>query len=449
MKYGKNVVVLILFSLITLALLIFIAANNRTKTALTEKEMQEDYEYMWKTLEENFPLFEVIERKTGIRREEIYKDYKAQIANLENNDVEAFYAFLSECLANFNGFGHLSVASVDVFDVYYNMTRSFASSKIGADVKAYARPQVVKTYEYLRERLEEKKSGESNRENAGRSQWLLRNEEDMDSVIDLRYYENIPVIKITSFTCESREAEDEMSEKFRDMLKECGMASDIVIDVRGNAGGTTRIWQNAILPYLAQNEAAVTTYSACINGELNQTMFPIDLLTEHEYIWNDYIRYELTSAPISTILDSKSFQDTNFENLCVTDFERCNLFLETKMILTIPEEAKEKLQGNLWIAVDEKTASAAFSLASMLQNAGAAKVIGPPDAGYAGGLAFLPSQSVMTLPNSNLIVRFAPYYILNRDGSCSDFGMLPDVVLEKGQTLEWWLWMKSKEEQMK
>ena len=211
MKYGKNVVVLILFFLITSALLIFIAANNRMKTVLTEKEMQEDYEYMWKTLEENFPLFEVIERKTGIKREEVYKDYKVQIADLEDNDIEAFYTFLSECLANFRGFGHLSVASVDVFDVNYNAAMNPAGGEVGADVKAYSRPQVVKTYEYLRECLEEKKSGESNRKYAGRTQGLLRNEEDIDSVIDLKYYEGIPVIKITSFACESGEVADEMS----------------------------------------------------------------------------------------------------------------------------------------------------------------------------------------------------------------------------------------------
>ena len=227
------------------------------------------------------------------------------------------------------------------------------------------------------------------------------------------------------------------------------MASDIVIDVRGNTGGMTRAWENAIFPSLAQDEIVITAYCACINGELNQNMFPVDLLTEHEYIKNDYVKYELTSVPISTILNSKSFQDISFENLCISDFERCDLFLETKLPIDIPEKSEWKIQGNLWIAVDEKTASAAFDLASMLQNAGVAKVIGPPDAGYAGGFSFPPSQSVMTLPNSNLIVRFEPYYILNRDGSCSDFGMLPDVVMENGKTLEWWLWMKSKEERMK
>ena len=185
MKSGKNIFALISIFLIISALVLFISANSRIKTRLTEEEMQEDYEYMWKTLEENFPLFEVIERKTGIKREEIYKDYKAQIADLEDNDLETFYTFLSECLANFRGFGHLSVASVDIFEVNYNAAMSSAGGEIEADVEAYSKPQVVKTYEYLRERLEEKKSGESNRRNGGRTQWLLRNEEDIDSVIDL------------------------------------------------------------------------------------------------------------------------------------------------------------------------------------------------------------------------------------------------------------------------
>lgn len=56
-----------------------------------------------------------------------------------------------------------------------------------------------------------------------------------------------------------------------------------------------------------------------------------------------------------------------------------------------------------------------------------------------GGSLIAPAQVAMMLPNSGLIVQYSPYYVLNEDGSCAEFGIHPDIIADD---MEFWLWEK-------
>ena len=239
---------------------------------------------------------------------------------------------------------------------------------------------------------------------------------------------------IESFACEDMEQAGNMAEKLKSVLKECSQAPDIVIDLRGNSGGNTLVWTNGFLPYLGKDELVMTSYQASINGELNRSMFPIDFSAVPRY--RDTM-CEIESFRLEEDTDLEALTGMEMEALNASELERCDLFLKVTKRQTFSEEERWAAEGNFWCLIDSSTASAAASFAWTLKSAGLAAVIGPETGGKIGGGLLPPMLAAMMLPNSGLIVRYAPYYILNEDGSCMDFGMHPDITEENP---EFWIW---------
>lgn len=388
---------------------------------LSKAEMLRDYEYMWETLEENFPLFEAIERNYGVDRREVYGRYREELEALESADLEEFYAFLGRCLGEFKQVGHLGVSSVSVFDIYRNLSRE-SGEEVSEDTRVYLEEPVERAYTYLKEKTDARKES-------------LANEHGVAEEIQLNDFGGIPIIKISSFYCEDADDVREGTEKLLKCLSECRTSEDIVFDLRGNRGGNTRVWQN-MLPYLGKKEISYTTYAACIYGELNKKMIPVDLEYEKEY-WSDESSFsKIESWPLDDAADMETLVDGPLEKLSESDLKRCDLLVRTDFTQKFEDEAEWTAEGKLWVLIDEHSASAAMNMAWVFQKAGLAEVVGPESAGFIGGLFLPPSQGNIALPQSGLVVRYQPYYIMNTDGSCSEFGMTPDVI---ENDIELWL----------
>lgn len=384
---------------------------ERTPAPLTKADLEKDYDFMWETLEKNYPFFELVYRKYGVNRKNMYSFYKQKLDALETCEVEVFYDFLTNCLNEFRFVGHLSVCDVETYNIFMDCYTD------GPFARVLNSPEVVNTYEKMAAG-KEKTPEDSNSKT-----------DKPDSVFRLKYYEDVPVIELNSFYCTTEEEEEMKAQKVSELLKKCADSENIIIDLRHNPGGSTVVWEDGILPYLGRNEFTITAYSACINGEVNQTMFPINFETEKEYIQNQYVKYEVETYPISEIEKLSDLSGLPMEELNVLDFERFDFLIKTRMQFNMDYSENWKIKGKLWILVDSRTASAAIDMAYFFQRAGLATIVGPNQAGRVGGVILPPSHVCFSLPNSGILIQYNPYYILNPDGTCTELGMCPDIVV--------------------
>lgn len=429
-KYEKKIIFGILF--ISILCCFFVNRfNDVGNIRLTSEEMKEDYEYMWKTLEENFPLFEAIERIVGIDREQVYTSYKEKCEKLPVTDVVDYYDLLNECLDEFEFVGHLSIADPSVY--YANVE---LDDRTKAEVKKLHN-RSERTYEFLQKELEEKAENFTET-----SQSVIDGNE---KVIHVRHYEETPIIKIDSFWCSNDEDVKEMVQQLTGILHGEQDAEQIVFDLRGNRGGSTRVWEESILPYLGKDEICMTTYSARINGDMNQQKFPITVDEVNRIAVNSNVEYLVEPYAISQVLEIQEESDMEMSSLDISDLERCDVLLKTEMKVSIGEVADFNLDGDIVIFIDQYTASAATDMAWFFQNARLATIVGTENAGVRGAFSLPPSLSSFILPNSGLMVRYEPYYILREDGECAEFGMNPDFIINEDESVEWWLWKREHE----
>lgn len=428
-KYQKKIVLRIVFASVLCCFLIC-QIDKEESMSLTPREMKEDYEYMWEVLEENFPLFEAAERIYGVNWEQVDMEYKEKCEQLPITDLIDYYELLKECLDQFEYVGHLSVATPYIYN-YVSSVDSWIVEKYYDKSK--------KTYAFLQQELERQLA------QAGKKVQKSMRSAGVEA-IQLCYYHEIPIIKISSFSCPDEEERDAMVQKLTAILRDEQDAKQIVFDLRGNGGGSTSIWEDSILPYLDREIIHMTTYSARINGEINQKMYPIDVDKINTISANEIEKIVIESYDISNGLPDQKMDGLDMDGIHISDLERCDLFLKTEWNVSIAHaeqigiEPDFRLKGDIVIVIDQDTASSATDMAQVFQAAGLATIVGTENAGGTGGFSLPPSMISFCLPNSGLMVRYEPYYIFREDGECIEFGMKPDFIIEEDENIEWWLW---------
>lgn len=75
---------------------------------ISRKDALEDYDYLWETLEENYPFFGVAERKYGLDVQQLKQEYRQQIEGMGKKiDFLEFYQLMEECIGQFGNLGHI------------------------------------------------------------------------------------------------------------------------------------------------------------------------------------------------------------------------------------------------------------------------------------------------------------------------------------------------------
>ena len=75
---------------------------------ISRKDALEDYDYLWETLEENYPFFGVAERKYGLDVQQLKQEYRQQLEGMGKEiDFLEFYQLMEECIGQFRNLGHI------------------------------------------------------------------------------------------------------------------------------------------------------------------------------------------------------------------------------------------------------------------------------------------------------------------------------------------------------
>lgn len=196
---------------------------------LTMKEKLEDFEYMYKILEENYPFFKVNERVNGVDWLGNKDEYIEKIKQTKND--EEFAEKLNEILSELNN-GHTHLLSREGYLINYKIFYEDKNPwiKILDDNKVKAR------YNLTKEDIKLLEDGVyfEDMESAFKTDIIVPNE-----VAYIRLY------RMDGFRVE----EDE--EEILKFLKEVKNYPKLIIDIRGNGGGNPNYWEfNIVQPLI-------------------------------------------------------------------------------------------------------------------------------------------------------------------------------------------------------
>lgn len=373
----KRKYLLILLVLIGVLYLVSCKSIYTSENNLTKKEKVEDFEYMYDVIKKSYPYLEVNKRVNNVDWLANKESYLEEIKNTKNDDE--FISKLNDILADLNnGHTHL-INNSELFEVFND-----TYGKLGW-YDFFDDEVVKKRYESL---------GETAVNNKVVSTENLILKDIIEGEVGYIYLPNMTPIG------ESIAEDINVISKY---IKTLENHEAIVIDIRGNGGGSDEYWTEVI--------------SRIIPKSYNTSGY---ILFRDSDLINDYIK----SRDIITedIVDLEKEIGSNGPDEIMRDFKyfvKNNRFIETKDSINF--------KGNIYLLVDNVVYSSAESFSIFCKERGIATVIGETTGGDGGGY----DPVLFNLKNSGLIIRIAADMYLTDSGVCNEeFKTIPDYIIE-------------------
>ena len=388
------------------ALAVFFQYQNKesqTILGMTSEEKLSDFDTLCAILDECYPFWHEVQQ-ANIDKDEVYRVYRDNIANTKT-DIE-FFKEISYFLKEFHGFGHLSVLDGYLYRLYLDSVSAGnevlskqEKQKIQTLVDVLTNPVSQKTYSLLDQSHEGFRSTiglkeeYKNQEPSTETGALPQLETAIDNDQKAAY------LKIDTFDLTNYQRDKSLLEKF---YKEIEAVPNLIVDLRGNSGGSDLYWQDLIVAPNAKESLLSERYYLFHVSEANR-----------EYIVANGILPEELAVSAESILSQYQ-----------------NRFSHYTVDKTAFDAAESPYKGKIWVLVDDTVYSASENFAVFCKNTGFATLVGTATGGD-GGIA---DPMLVALPNSGLIVRFSVFYGINADGSGNEAnGTKPDILITDGE----------------
>lgn len=482
-KTRKRILITILTVVIFIAAGLLILKNLATpeKTAkagtlkeLTNKEKLQDFDYLYATLKDSFPFFEIEKEKTGFDWLGNKNKFQKQIESTKNN--EEFYNTLKKIVTMVQN-GHTGVVppsyyenmaqgysslinipwgqvlnqsgvrdkykewskiineSINVLPVKmkyiegrYVITEDYKNIKKGyvleaienKSVDTYFKDNLDKyylNYDYKRDKLYVK-SGMIIAEK-GRNYKITAAAQDgvrlTEYVTPVKYEQSnsgadtissseekilkenkIAYLKVKSMSTRTLKSDGKKILEFFNKIKGYPY---LIIDIRGNGGGTDEYWMSNIvgpLIFEPKSESAAMAYKG-------------------NYIKPFLIGRGITTKPIDKLPEQfKSNYALQMEGY-VTD------------IITVKPVNSVNFKGKIYLLTDDCVYSSSESFAAFCKASGFAEIVGTTTGGDGIGI----DPCIMALPSSGLVIRFSLDMGINSDGTVNEkTHTRPDIYAE-------------------
>lgn len=378
---------------------------------LTTEQKLEDFDFLYQTLQENYPYFHILKRMHDVDLEQAYQETRAEVA--KSGSDAAFFAQVEIFTRNAQMVGHLSTITPMDYDWF---------------LEAYQNQEGVPEEELPRmEKLYQAYGNETSRASyaaLGDIFWSVmeqvqsfydEQEDDSTAVDEPQAYQEvsnvgtriieenqIAYIAINSFDM-SYYSEDR--ETLFNFYRKVQNYPHVIIDISDNGGGGMSYFDDLVVaPNIAQT-LSCDVYELAKLGANNQTIMD----------FSDY-------KPISELPDLPKLNKEDLADLDVFDAMTYSVtpLSDTKM-----------LQGKLWLLVGPRVFSSSEYAAMFTKATGFATLVGQTTGGDGIGEDPVP----IVLPNSGLIVRYSPIYGVTFDGTGSqEFGTEPDIFSNDGES---------------
>lgn len=355
---------------------------------LSKEDFLADYDYFWDVLEENYPMFPVVERVKKVRVEELWETYRRKIEESEQFSMEDFYYLMNDLVGEMGNTAHLRIADAD----YYEMMVDTMQME---DQMDYLIPHVGFLFDEQTEEVYE---------------WLPSSPQQnkiLSFLLNLWKGKNISfqeigddttVIKIDSFDVEYMEND---WKEIQAWVREHPDHTNLIIDIRSNWGGNGYYWSDYLVAALSETAYMSESYYFASDG------------SDFNKIYAEY-REKITGEELQAVLELPKLNQEDVKNL--------NLYKSELEI--VPSGELENSYENRYVLVDGGTSSAAGQFAMFCKNSGWAKLVGKRTSEDFNGLTPVWNQ----LPNSKLIFTYRITYCIHSDGECGqEKGVMPDI----------------------
>lgn len=348
------------------------------ETNMSTEEKLEDFQYMYKLLNENYPFFEVNKRLHNVDWLGNKKKYEKKIKNTKN-DAEFFVA-IGEILRDLNN-DHTHVFNGEVYNRYYK----------------HFHPMEHEVLNYERSKARYGFGGNVDEIKIDpNSNFLISDEPVLKT--DILIEDELAYLKIRSMSA-YHITEDYA--KVNDFLKEVEDYDKLIIDIRGNGGGFDDYWGN-IVRFLI-DETKTMEYYSFFKGDYRD-------------------KYEMYKVPFAKPIDKLS--EEVLQNLPpeVKDFDK----FDTNYIVMQPWNVLD-FSGKVYLLVDKYVFSSSEKFASFAKDTGFATLVGETT----GGDRVFPEIPFAYLPNSGLVIRFSAELGINADGTINmETRTVPDIEVD-------------------
>ncbi|WP_243428940.1 S41 family peptidase [Clostridium botulinum] len=388
--------------LISTLMLFFIGCSSSTPTLnntknlkpLSTEEKLEDFEYMYKILEENYPYFEVNKRMNNLDWLSKKDDYISMIKTT-TNDMD-FFNTLEKILSELNN-GHTDMISKERFSrikALYEQDRK--SNK--AWIKKLNDPKVLQRYSFNSNHKNSDLSS-SNKDN------IIRDN------VNTKIFEEGKAAYLSIKSLNSFNIENDFK-KILPFLKEIKDYKGLIIDIRGNGGGDTRYWTDNLVPALINEALSSSNYTVYRGGNLTEEFV--------QCRWNGgYNNF-------NSISDIDKEKLTNMPKELKDDFK-----YYCSHITNISPKSPIDFKGKIYLLVDKDVFSSSEAFASFAKSTKFATLIGEKT----GGDGIGSDPAIAFLPNSGYIFRFPKEMGLAADGSCNfECKTEPDIIIDATKT---------------
>lgn len=363
-----------LLLLILIGLLVSSVGCNQTKKSLssfdgplTMEEKLEDFEYAYNLIKENYPFLEVNKRLHGVDWLANKEEYVERIKNTRTDDE--FMMELSNIMRELNN-GHTHVVEKEHFKWYH---KAYSQDRILFEnpwSKVFNEEKVLARYNYSKQEDDEEIGYFGNTNPAFETDIIVPNK--------------VAYLKIHVMDGGRVEEDGKEIRKFYEEIKDY---EKLIIDIRGNSGGSDHYWQANVISPLAKEPISVSNY----------------LLVRGDYGNPFYRSRGIKLKPISHL-------DQDILKKMPEEVER-NFQRYWKVTKTIKPKDPIDFRGKIYLLVDYRVYSSSESFAAFCKDSGFATLVGETTGGDGIGIDPL----FFSLPNSGIVIRFSSMMALNGD----------------------------------
>ena len=350
---------------------------------LTDKEMVDDFNYVFNELKENYPFFEVLKRENNIDFIGNYDKYLKRIKEAKND--QEFIDEMTGILGELNNH-HARIADSN----YVENTLKYYSKNWNSPSIYYEFLKLNKQVVRNRYGLKGEQTHTDTSINHRSSGSILKQNQSANMTLDTSN-DGIAILKIKQMVDPQSVKEDEAV--LNDFLENKHLYKSLVIDIRQNYGGNVDYWQKFLLPKILPKQASVTNHLFFKDSSRAKLILADDTLNVES----------LKNVDISAIkLDFAS------------DIKDFDYYIRDTININPDESEKYNgFEGKIYLLVDRGVFSAAEGLASFMKHSDAATLVGEKTGGDGITLGII--NDVM--PNSGLVFTYTNTLGYAPDGS--------------------------------
>ncbi|PWM35776.1 MAG: hypothetical protein DBX66_07980 [Clostridiales bacterium] len=378
-------------------------------------QMAEDFDALFKTLEENYPYLQSLEQRLGMTRQELYQKLRPQIA-ATGSDGD-FYTGLHDLLSGtFKGLGGLRLeddpyrfpelageyqARAGESRLISQLSALYNSAQAQESYQKLGEPYgLIDTYRSVYSQMQYTKTSWDYRPAPARPQNpALPQNLRSNGNVQAGLYEDgrIAYIRIPDLS-EERIGPDR--DFLLDFYRQAAGAQSVILDLCGSTGDSREYVDGLLLAPNIREPLTLRYWQLSRAGEQNSKFFDFS-----DPAWRPVSELPRLFWPGGGI----------------------GGFTHARMLERRVEPAGPGPGGRLYLLTDGRGERAARYAATMMKNGSLATLIGTRPA--SGGLEEEPAA--LALPQSGWIVRYSADYTLLPNGSCSNLsGARPDVAVD-------------------